>query len=157
MAHIPNWRDIGAGALFCACGSAALWLGRHLAVGDLAAMGPGFFPRAIGALLVALGAAIAVRGGRKDASGISRFAWRPLLAVLGGLVLFAVTIRPAGLLASTLALTVVGRLARPEYGWRETAVLATTLALATGLLFRVALRVPVPLLPNGWTSVPWIS
>lgn len=157
MAHIPNWRDIGAGALFCTCGSAALWLGRHHAVGDLAAMGPGFFPGAIGTLLIALGAAIAVRGGRTGASDISRFAWRPLLAVLSGLVLFAVTIRPAGLLAGTLALTLVGRLARPEYGWRETALLAATLALATGLLFRVGLRVPVPLLPNGWMSVPWIS
>jgi putative tricarboxylic transport membrane protein len=62
VVRIRNPRDFWAGALFVAFGMAAVILGSRYNLGTAARMGPGYFPRILGILLIALGAIISARG-----------------------------------------------------------------------------------------------
>jgi hypothetical protein len=65
-------KDFWSGLLFMGMGAAALILGSDLRVGTAARMGPGFVPHAIGWILIALGAAIALKGFARDAERVVR-------------------------------------------------------------------------------------
>ena len=56
MAFIRHPKDFYAGLLFIAFGVAAIVIGSNYALGTAARMGPGYFPRILGILLVTLGA-----------------------------------------------------------------------------------------------------
>ena len=55
MAFIRHPKDFFAGLLFIAFGIAAIVIGSNYALGTAARMGPGYFPRILGILLIALG------------------------------------------------------------------------------------------------------
>ncbi len=55
-------RTFFAGLLFVAFGIAAIAIGSGYPLGTAARMGPGYFPRILGILLITFGAAIAARG-----------------------------------------------------------------------------------------------
>ena len=55
-----DWADIWGGAVLALLGAGvAVYAGLRLDFGTLRAMGPGFFPTVLGALLAVLGAAVA--------------------------------------------------------------------------------------------------
>ena len=70
MGRIRNPKDFWAGVLFVAVGIAAIVLGSRYNLGTAARMGPGYFPRILGMLLILLGgrprAARAAHAGRAD-------------------------------------------------------------------------------------------
>ena len=55
MAFIRHPKDFFAGLLFIAFGIAAIAIGSNYPLGTAARMGPGYFPRILGILLIALG------------------------------------------------------------------------------------------------------
>ena len=61
-------------------------------MGTAARMGPGYFPRALGWLLIILGAAQLVRGLRVPGEGIPRWFFKPLIIVLLSVVVFGLII-----------------------------------------------------------------
>ena len=61
---LQNPRDFLAGLLFMSFGAAALAMSQSYAIGTAARMGPGYFPRALGILLIVLGALLSLRGFR---------------------------------------------------------------------------------------------
>ena len=61
MRSIHNPKDFWSGALFIAIGIATIVLGSRYTLGTAARMGPGYFPRILGILLIALGGILAVR------------------------------------------------------------------------------------------------
>src|SRR4030095_8030134 len=83
MAFIRHPKDVFAGLLFIAFGIAAIVIGSGYALGTAARMGPGYFPRILGLLLIVLGLALALRALRISGPPIPVFKWRPLLVVLG--------------------------------------------------------------------------
>ncbi|MBL8474307.1 MAG: tripartite tricarboxylate transporter TctB family protein [Rhodocyclaceae bacterium] len=145
-----RFRERAAGATFTATGLAALLLGRNYETGTLADMGPGFFPKLIGAALLVLGLLIGLRSVRFTATPATTAAWRPLFCISAALLVFAAAIDTAGLFASTAAAVVLGCRAQPDRPWRETWLLALWLAVGAGLLFKFAFGMPVPLLPLAW-------
>jgi hypothetical protein len=54
----------------------------------------------------------------------------------------------AGLLVTTLVMSVISRLARPGYSWKETAVLSAAISILSAVLFYYGLRIEMPLLPT---------
>ena len=84
MARVRNLRDLLAGLLFAAFGVVALVISRAYEIGAASRMGPGYFPRMLGLLLVVLGAALALRGFWPSSEAQPRWRWRPLLVVLAG-------------------------------------------------------------------------
>ena len=60
MAMIRHPKDFYAGLLFVGFGVAAIVIGSNYPLGTAARMGPGYFPRMLGILLIVLGAALSL-------------------------------------------------------------------------------------------------
>src|SRR6266581_4560881 len=102
MAWIRHPKDFWAGAMFIAFGVAALTIGSAYPIGTAARMGPGYFPRILGILLIVLGAVLSLRGLRTEGSAVAFGSFVPMLIVLGSVVLFGLTALKIGLLLGTL-------------------------------------------------------
>jgi Tripartite tricarboxylate transporter TctB family len=74
-------------------GAAALILGSDLRVGTTARMGPGFVPHAIGWMLIALGAVIALKGFARDAERVVRLHLRSVSLIVLSVVVFALLLQ----------------------------------------------------------------
>ena len=149
MASIRNPKDFWAGALFIAIGIAALVIASRYALGTAARMGPGYFPRILGILLIVLGGILAVRGLRTSGPPIPRFHWRPTLIVLGSVVLFGAIVRSVGVALSTVILIVSASAASREFRPREALMVGVLLAALAVGVFVVGLQLQLPIWPGG--------
>src|SRR5512144_2188916 len=104
MAFIRHPKDFYAGLLFIAFGVVAIVIGSNYPLGTAARMGPGYFPRILGILLIVLGAILVLRSLRLQGSPLPRWPLRPTLVVLGSVVLFGLIVTRVGLALSTVIL-----------------------------------------------------
>ncbi len=72
MRFVRSPKDFLAGLLFIAVGIAAIVLATNYTLGTAARMGPGYFPRILGILMIALGAILALRSLRAHGRAASR-------------------------------------------------------------------------------------
>ena len=128
MARIRHPKDFAAGLMFVGFGLAAIFIGRDYPLGAAARMGPGYFPRILGILLIALGAALAVRALRLDGQKITLESPRPLLIVIGSVVLFGLTAPTLGLVVASVLLIFVSSAASKEFRWKEALLSGVVLA-----------------------------
>ena len=148
MPSIRNPKDFWAGALFVVIGAATVVYGARYALGTAARMGPGYFPRILGLLLIALGGILVVRATRTRGERVPAFRWRPLSIVLGSVVLFGAIVRPLGVALSTVILIVVASAASREFRPREALVAGIVLAALAVGVFVVGLKLQLPIWPG---------
>jgi hypothetical protein len=146
-------KDLWAGLFCIAVGVIALLLLANIRMGTVAAMGPGFLPTWLARILIGLGVLIAL----KSAVSTERLIldWRllrPLLMILGGIVLFALLLYPAGFALTSFLLLLLAAAAGRDFRWREALLIAAVIATAASLLFIVALKINVPLWPAWFLS-----
>jgi len=108
---IRNPRDFWAGAIYLALAIVVIWIGHGYEQGTSARMGPGYFPTVLGSMLALFGVVSVGRSFIRPGEAIGAFAWRPLLLVLGAVVLFGLLLPVAGVLVALPSLIVVGALA----------------------------------------------
>jgi putative tricarboxylic transport membrane protein len=145
---LHNPRDFLAGLLFVSFGGAALAVSHAYTIGTAARMGPGYFPRALGILLVVLGALLSLRGFRASPEPRPEWHWRPLAIVLLGVGLFALIAQWLGLVLAGLALVLVSSAASPEFRWKEALVSGTIQGAAAVVVFVYGLGIPLPVWPT---------
>jgi hypothetical protein len=147
--RIKHQKDFWSGVMFLVLGVAFAVLAQRYPLGSAQRMGPGYFPTALGALLAILGLVIALKGLAREAPGgrIERFHFGPLLIVLGAVAMFALLLRPAGLIAALLALIGVSAYASHEFRLREVIPLAVFLVLLVLAVFVWGLGMVVPVWP----------
>src|SRR5262245_16647129 len=104
-------RDFWAGAIYLALAAVVIGIGRNYSFGSSARMGPGYFPVVLGAILALLGAISVARSFVKPGEPVAAFAWRPLLFILGAVVLFGLLLERAGVIIALAALMSVGAFA----------------------------------------------
>jgi integral membrane sensor domain MASE1 len=148
MPAIRNPKDFWSGALFIAVGIAAMVLGSHYALGTAARMGPGYFPRILGILLIVLGGILALRATQVPGAPLPRVHWRPTVIVLGSVVLFGAIVRPLGVALSTLILIVTSSAASREFRPREALLAGIVLATLAVGVFVVGLQIQLPIWPG---------
>lgn len=156
---IKNEKDFFAGLLFLVIGTSYAWGATNYELGSAARMGPGYFPLLVGVLLALIGAftmfkalVIETEGGAR----VGAWAWRPLVFILGGNVLFGLLLvgLPAwrlpglGLIVAIYALVLVAGLASHEYRLRDALILATVLATGCYLVFVRMLNMTLPVWPD---------
>ncbi|MFO1314406.1 MAG: tripartite tricarboxylate transporter TctB family protein [Burkholderiales bacterium] len=147
MPSIRNPKDFWAGVLFVGLGVGTLAVSAGYTLGTAARMGPGYFPRMLGVLLVTLGLVIGARGLRGFGEAIPAWKWRPTLVVLGSVVLFGLVVAKLGIAVSTVILIVTSSAASHEFRPLEALVTGVLLAaLATGV-FVVGLHLQLPIWP----------
>jgi hypothetical protein len=148
MPSIRNPKDFRAGVLFVAIGIATLAYASRYALGTAARMGPGYFPRILGVLLIVLGALVTVRALRVPGPPMPRFHWRPLAIVLGSVVLFGAIVQWLGVALSTVILIVVASAASRDFRPREALLSGVLLAALAVGVFVVGLSLQLPIWPG---------
>jgi hypothetical protein len=147
MPLIRNRKDFYAGLLFMAFGLAALLIARSYPVGVASRMGPGYFPRILGILLLALGALLSVCGIRYGGEPMSVWRWRPLCIILLSVWVWGVAAQWLGLVFASLALVFLSSVASEEFGWKATLVSSAIQAASVVAVFVYGLGVPLPVWP----------
>lgn len=144
---IRNPRDFHAGLLFVAFGLVALVIAQTYPLGTAARMGPGYFPRLLGILLVVLGAFQSLIGWRSKSELQQEWHWQPLFILLASVALFILITPWLGLIAAGLALVFLSSAASREFRWREALIVGTLQGVAAAVLFVYGLGLPLPVWP----------
>jgi hypothetical protein len=140
-------QDVGAGLMFIAAGALGLYLSRNYPVGTALRMEPGYVPRLLCWGIVGVGVIIAARGLLMGDTPLSRWHWRPILFVLGGLIAFRYLIEPGGLVAATVVTVMLGAFGSREFKTTDSLMLAAGLAVAAVAVFVYALGLPMRIWP----------
>jgi len=148
MAKIPRPKDFYAGLLFVAFGVSAIVIGRSYPLGTAARMGPGYFPRLLGILLIALGGALSLTSLRGTGPPLPGWKWRPVTIVLLSGVAFGLLVTRAGLVLSTIGLIAVASTASRDYRLKESLISGVALAALSVGVFVIGLKLQLPIWPG---------
>jgi len=141
----------------------ALWLTRDLDQGTLKAMWPAMLPRWLALSVGLSGLALLAFAFIRQGEALERWNLRGPVFVIGGILAFAVTIRPFAfgalttpglgmLFAGPLAILIGGH-ATPEARLRDLVILSLSLTPFCMVLFGDLLNLPIPVFPQALTSL----
>lgn len=136
--------------MFIAIGAAFAWGAQSYNIGSSARPGPAYFPFGLGVLMVILGALVLLQGltiETDDGEPVGRFAWKPLITILLGLVLFALLLPRLGMGLTIPVLVMVSSVAGEEFHWRGVIVNSVVLAVGSWAIFILGLKLVIPLWP----------
>ena len=132
--------------LYAGFGATAVTLARDYGMGSGSRMGPAYFPTVLGTLLLLIGLASAVRALATDGEPLGPIAWKALVLVTGGTVLFGLLLRPAGLVPACAVLILVSAAASVKFRFDVRAIgLMLLLLVFCALVFVEALGLRVTL------------
>jgi hypothetical protein len=147
VTFIRSPKDFWAGILYIAFGFATVLIALNYSAGTAGRMGPGYFPRGLGSLMMLLGAFLCIRATRIKGPKVWLGSPKPLLIVLGSVVLFGLTIPVLGMALSTVILVITSSAASPEFRWKE-AIVASLLVAVFGVgVFAYGLGLQMPVWP----------
>lgn len=141
-------RDLLGGLLMIAIGAFAVIYAQRYNMGQLRMMGPGYFPVALGTLLIILGVFIAVPAWFRSGTAVE-IQWKSLFWVTTSMLLFAGLLNILGLFLATMVCVITSSMAS-TLGWRTKFILAGSVALLTYLIFSLGLGMLFPLWP--WSN-----
>jgi hypothetical protein len=136
-----DYHELLAGGFAIALGAATVWIAQDYPVGSLRRMGPGYFPTALGWILIGLGTVIAAGGFLRGGVHVQP-EWRNMIAVLAGVLAFAVMVERFGLIAATAALVFISAAADRSSTVRGTVILGVCLVAMTVGIFVEGLGIP---------------
>ncbi|MGP1609359.1 MAG: tripartite tricarboxylate transporter TctB family protein, partial [Burkholderiales bacterium] len=125
---IKNQEDFWAGMMFAGFGTLAIWLSTDYPMGTASRMGPGYFPTSLGALMLLLGAIVALMALKSDVSSkITPFAWKPMIMLSIGFAVFGWGVDHVGFIPSLFGLSVVTATAGQRFRIVEVLILTIVL------------------------------
>lgn len=139
--------ELVAGLLLVVFAALAWWFGQPLKVGTAFRMGPGYVPILLAWVMGAFGVALLLIGLLRDGPMLERWRIKPIVLVLGALVVFAYSIETLGLLIASVLAVSIGGMAAPNVRPVQLALLAVGLAVGSCLLFPLALNLPLNVFP----------
>jgi hypothetical protein len=151
-------KDYYGGALLVVIGLAAVYAGIGYRVGELAHMGPGFFPVALGGLLALTGLLIAVSArGDKPASEEAASHGHPggmpdlrgCICIILGILAFLLLGEYGGLLPATFAIVFISALGDRDNTLTEAVLLSLAMSFIAVVVFWWALKLQLPLFQWG--------
>ena len=148
MSLIRHPKDFWSGVLFMGIGAFALIYGSKYTLGTAARMGPGYFPRILGILMIVLGALLALRALRLRGDRIPGWKWRPTLLVLGSVVVFGAIVKLVGMAIATVILILMASAASHEFRPKEALIAGVFLAALAVGVFVVGLNLQLPIWPG---------
>ncbi len=148
MLSIRSPKDFWAGILFIGLGIFAIAIGSNYHLGTAARMGPGYFPRILGILLIVLGAVIAIGGLRVRGERVPPWNWRATFVVLGSVIVFGYIVEKVGVAVGTVFLIVAASAASHEFRFWESLVAGVLLSLLAVGVFVEALGLQLPIWPQ---------
>lgn len=138
-------RDFLAGLLFVVVGAGGAAVALSYPFGTIQQMGPGFFPRALGVILVGFGIVTMVRGLRSGEPVRGNWGWFPLAVLTAAMVAFGWLMERVGLVPSVAVLVVASAFAGREFRWGEVALLVVAMTMLAVAIFSWGLGLPYEL------------
>ncbi|MFY3138227.1 tripartite tricarboxylate transporter TctB family protein [Achromobacter xylosoxidans] len=148
-------RDLWGGAFVALCGALTIFEATSYNMGDLARMGPGYYPALVGGFLVALGILIPFSPDPDDVQmeqleaqlpqPTRRERLRGVACIAAGIALFIVVGQYLGFLPATFALVFVSALGDTSNTYRSAAILAAAMTLFGAIVFSWALQLQIPM------------
>jgi hypothetical protein len=141
-------RDSGgfvAGLLFVSVGGGAIGIASGYPIGTALHMGPGYFPVAVGTLLVLVGVASMLRALVVTTMGAERIAFRPLVVITAAVVVFAAAIDRIGLVPSVFVSALLACAAGTKPRIAEACLIAACLSVMAAGIFFYGLKLPFSL------------
>ena len=135
-------RDLIAGTLFILIGWFALSAGRIYPVGSAMRMGPGYFPKVLGALLILLGVWIGLRAFRSKDWEPILWGWKPLAWISASMLLFGFLMPRFGLIPALAVMLPVAAAAGRDFRFKEVLLLTLVMCAFGGGVFVYALKLP---------------
>ena len=146
---ITNPKDFYAGLMFFLVGLGAMIVAFGYPLGTASRMGPGYFPRVLGGILMVLGAILAIKSLRETGGKINPFAWKAVALVLGGVGVFAAIVIQVGLVVATTVLIFITGYASKEFNVKESIISSIVLSAASVGIFIIGLKLQFPIFPWG--------
>ncbi|BEG74986.1 tripartite tricarboxylate transporter TctB family protein [Achromobacter xylosoxidans] len=148
-------RDLWGGAFVALCGALTIFEATSYNMGDLARMGPGYYPVLVGGFLVALGILIPFSPDPDDVQieqleaqlpqPTRRERLRGVVCIAAGIALFIVVGQYLGFLPATFALVFVSALGDTSNTYKSAAILAAAMTLFGAIVFSWALQLQIPM------------
>lgn len=143
-------QDLIGGLAMLAIGSfAAIYAYQNLEIGELARMGPGFFPIVLGSALAVLGLLIALPAFFRPGAGPLGIDFKALFFVTVALLLFAFLLRPIGLFLTSMVMVLVSTLplSLSSVNVKTRLLTALGVAVVTWVVFILGLGMNLPTWP----------
>ena len=148
---IKSQRDFAAGLMFIVIGAGFAIGALNYTFGSSAKPGPAFFPFGLGLLTTVFGAMILFKSltiESENGDPIGAIAWRPLVVLLGAVLLFGFLLPRLGLVASLPVLVIVSSMAGDEFHWGAALMTSAVLTALCWLVFVKGLGLSIPLWPT---------
>ena len=145
---IRHPKDFWSGLLFALLGIFAIIYGSKYTLGTAARMGPGYFPRILGILMLVIGVLLALRALRLEGKRVPAWHWRPTVLVLGSVVMFGLIVKTLGMALSTVLLIAVASAASHEFRPKEAVISGVLLAALAVGVFVIGLNLQLPIWPG---------
>ncbi|TCG02368.1 hypothetical protein BZM26_00515 [Paraburkholderia strydomiana] len=148
-------KDYLGGGLMILIGASAAVMGATYSVGTLRQMGPGFFPIALGALLMLAGTAIAVAAWLEHApaavvnSKTLPPEWRGWACIVGALIAFVILGRYGGLLPACAAVVFIAAMGDRDNKPKDGVLLMAIMLVFSVVVIWGVLRMSFPLFTWG--------
>lgn len=144
-------KDLLAGLMFIVIGVVFLVGAYNYQMGTAARMGPGYFPRILGATMAALGVVVAAIGLKNQAQwaateGIG-WSWKPVIILTAAVVLFGFALPLAGMVIAIALLTMISGIAAHDKNFRELAIITVIMCLFCAAVFVWGLKLQMKLFP----------
>lgn len=147
---IKSQRDFAAGLMFIAIGVGFAIGALNYTFGSSAKPGPAFFPFGLGMLLAVFGAMVLFKAltiESVDGEPIGHIAWKPLIVILGTVVLFGILLPRVGMVFALPLLVIGSSFASEEFKWLPSIVSSVLLTVLCWLVFVKGLGLTIPMLP----------
>ena len=152
---IKAMKDFNAGLMFMAfglifVGVARGWFGGNgYPMGTAVRMGPAYFPTILGAITFFLGAITFVKSFVVPGEDPSPTQWKPLVWIIGAVIVFALIVGPfnGGLILASLVIVVLSAYGGFEFKLTETLISSVILTAACVGIFVYGLGLPFKMFP----------
>lgn len=148
-------KNLIGGVLIIFIGTFAVWQASRYQIGSLTSMGPGYFPAAIGGVLLLSGVLIALFAVLAERAPSRNEKTRPdlrrCLCIVLSLVSFVCLGKFAGLFATSFCAVAIAALGDRRNSMRDILLLACALSFVSALVFSYGLNIQFPLFP--WSEV----
>ncbi len=139
-------KDVWAGVMFIAIGAAAMFIARDYRFGSALQMGPGYFPRILGGILILFGVAITAVGLKNSEKIAGRISLRAVIVLPLSLILFGYLMSHVSLLPALVAVIWGAAAAGRQFKLLEVSLLTVLLITLAVVVFVWGLRLPYPLI-----------
>jgi hypothetical protein len=146
---LRNNKDFWAGLMFAGTGAGAMFIARTYPFGTTLRMGPGYFPRVLGGILICFGIYVMLRGLRSNEEIKGNWSIRALIVLPLSMVLFGVVMELGGFIPALAVLIFVSAASGREFKFKEVLLLTVLLSVMSVAMFIWGLGLPYQLI-NGF-------